>query len=182
MEELNNFGERLKGMRASLGYSLGDVSSLTGVSKTMLSQIERGASIPTLATVWKIANGLKIRFETLLENSSKQYGLNSIRDMEPVKDKDGKVEIYCISPFNPLNGFEMFYGTFKPGGEITSSTHKNCISECFMVIKGEVELTIGSKKYVLGSGQFITFDATENHGYANRSSNDAVLIFIVTYR
>lgn len=182
MEELANFGEKLKNIRKSQGYSLSEVSSLSGVSKTMLSQIERGESIPTLSTLWKIANGLKIRFETLLENAPKQYGVNSISDMEPIKDKDGNVEIYCIAPFNPLNGFEFFYGIFKPGGKISSSSHRNCIAECFMVISGTMELSIGTKRNRLDAGQFLTFDAQETHGYFNCGAETAILLFIVTYR
>ena len=61
MGEQLKIGENLKNIRKSMGLSLDAVSSMTGVSKTMLSQIERSESVPTLATVSKIANGLKIR-------------------------------------------------------------------------------------------------------------------------
>ncbi len=54
--------ENLKTLRANRKLSLDKVAELTGVSKTMLSQIERGESNPTIHTVWKIANGLKISF------------------------------------------------------------------------------------------------------------------------
>ena len=63
MQGIHSLGENLKSTRNRMGLSLDEVSSMTGVSKTMLSQIERSQSVPTLATVWKIANGLKIKFE-----------------------------------------------------------------------------------------------------------------------
>ena len=56
MDEQLKIGENLKNIRKSMGLSLDAVSSMTGVSKTMLSQIERSESVPTLATVSKIAN------------------------------------------------------------------------------------------------------------------------------
>ena len=69
MNDILPIGENLKKIRSSRGLSLDAVSSITGVSKTMLSQIERSESVPTVATVSKIANGLKLRFDDLLENS-----------------------------------------------------------------------------------------------------------------
>ena len=60
MESMNlKIGEKLKSLRTTRTLSLDDVSALTGVSKPMLGQIERGQSIPTVTTLWKIATGLK---------------------------------------------------------------------------------------------------------------------------
>ena len=73
MGEQLKIGENLKNIRKSMGLSLDAVSSMTGVSKTMLSQIERSESVPTLATVSKIANGLKIRFDNLLTSPQSLY-------------------------------------------------------------------------------------------------------------
>ena len=73
MESYLELGERLKEIRGNMGLSLEQVSALTGVSKTMLSQIESSKSIPTIATVFKIANGLKIKVDSLLSGKRKQY-------------------------------------------------------------------------------------------------------------
>lgn len=61
MEELNlKIGDRLKEIRIRRQMSLENVAELTGVSKPMLGQIERGQSTPTINTLWKIATGLKV--------------------------------------------------------------------------------------------------------------------------
>ena len=73
MESYLELGERLKEIRGNMGLSLEQVSALTGVSKTMLSQIESSKSIPTIATVFKISNGLKIKVDSLLCGEKKQY-------------------------------------------------------------------------------------------------------------
>ena len=52
-------GEKLKSIRMARTLSLDDTAVLTGVSKPMLGQIERGQSVPTVTTLWKIATGLK---------------------------------------------------------------------------------------------------------------------------
>ncbi|MEB9453351.1 helix-turn-helix transcriptional regulator, partial [Bacillus cereus] len=69
MEEIQLIlAKNLKSIREKEKLSLEKVSQLTGVSKTMIGQIERGESSPTLTTIWKIANGLKVSFTSLINN------------------------------------------------------------------------------------------------------------------
>lgn len=181
MNDFSALGEKLKSTRNKMGLSLSDVALKTGVSKTMLSQIERSESIPTLATVWKIANGLKIKFETLLDYTSKQYGIKSINNMTPLKDEDENFLIYCIVPFSPISGFECFYGIIKPGAHYPAVDHKNSIKEYLTIFQGELELTVGKAKYNLKAGDSIEFDPTENHIYTNHGEVDTHAHFIVSY-
>lgn len=74
MEEINLIlAKNLKAFRESKKLSLERVAELTGVSKTMIGQIERGGSSPTITTIWKIANGLKISFTSLINNPMTRY-------------------------------------------------------------------------------------------------------------
>ncbi len=57
-------GNKLKNIRNSRNLSLDDVAELTGVSKAMLGQIERGKSNPTVSTLWKISTGLRVSFSS----------------------------------------------------------------------------------------------------------------------
>lgn len=101
MGEQLKIGENLKNIRKSMGLSLDAVSSMTGVSKTMLSQIERSESVPTLATVSKIANGLKIRFDNLLTSPQSLYcDIKYIENISPVVDYDEKS---CFTVFFHLH-------------------------------------------------------------------------------
>lgn len=59
--------ENIKRLRKVRNYSLDQLSSMTGVSKGMLAQIEKGSSSPTITTLWKIANGLQVSFTSLAE-------------------------------------------------------------------------------------------------------------------
>ena len=65
-KKFNLFWQKFKTIREKEKLSLEKVAQLTGVSKTMIGQIERGESSPTLTTIWKIANGLKVSFTSLL--------------------------------------------------------------------------------------------------------------------
>ncbi|HAS89893.1 MAG TPA: XRE family transcriptional regulator [Desulfovibrio sp.] len=181
MNDFSALGEKLKSTRNKMGLSLSEVSSMTGVSKTMLSQIERSISSPTIATVWKIANGLRIKFQTLLENTDRPSEVKNISSMTPLMDDQGQIQIYCICPFSPLSGFEVFYGILKPGCNYSSTYHKNSHTEHLMISQGEIELVVGSNTYQLQAGSFITFDSREYHTYINNGDVDAVAHFIISY-
>ena len=181
MNDFSALGEKLKDTRNKMGLSLSEASSMTGVSKTMLSQIERSESVPTIATVWKIANGLRIKFETLLEYTNKRYDVKSIDNMVPLMDNDEHILLYCMFPFSPISGFECFYGILKPGCNYTTVHHKNSNAEYLMVSQGEIELVIGANTYHIKAGSAISFDSKEDHTYINNGDVDAIAHFIISY-
>ena len=67
METSQIIAENIKRIRTEQGLSLGQLAELSGVSKVILSQIEKGNSNPTVNTMWKIANGLQVPGTQLFE-------------------------------------------------------------------------------------------------------------------
>ena len=67
-DPITEIGKVLKKIRRERALTLDNTAELTGVSKTMLGQIERGVSVPTISVLWKIAKGLQLSFSTLLQN------------------------------------------------------------------------------------------------------------------
>ncbi|MDZ7542587.1 helix-turn-helix domain-containing protein, partial [Clostridium perfringens] len=86
MQEMihQKIGRNLQEIRKSRGLSLDAVSELSGVSKGMLGQIERGESNPTISVLWKIVNGLRISFATLMEESSPTVTVVKMEDTTPL--------------------------------------------------------------------------------------------------
>ncbi|MCQ1059336.1 MULTISPECIES: helix-turn-helix domain-containing protein [Photobacterium] len=181
MGDFSALGEKLKATRNKMGLSLSDMSAKTGVSKTMLSQIERSESMPTIATVWKIANGLKIKLETLLDDSSQLYEVKSIDDKLAIKDDDGRMIIHSIFPFSPISGYEVFYGVFKPGCNYSDDNHTNSTTEQLFVTDGELEMIVGQNTYRITAGCSLSFDSSEKHRYINNGDIDANVLIIVNY-
>ena len=152
MESYLELGERLKEIRGNMGLSLEQVSALTGVSKTMLSQIESSKSIPTIATVFKIANGLKIKVDSLLSGKRKQYyEIITINNLSPVIDNHESV------------------------------THQNAKMEYLTVFQGELELVVENRSYIVKSGEAIEFDATLPHKYINKGETDVIAQALLSY-
>ena len=92
-DEFIGIGDNLKRLRGRMGLSLSEVANMTGVSKTMLSQIERSESTPTISTIWKISNGLNVKFDTLLDTTPTHLcDIRRIADVTPRCDKSGLAE------------------------------------------------------------------------------------------
>ncbi len=95
MEEIQLIlAKNLKTIREKEKLSLEKVSQLTGVSKTMIGQIERGESSPTLTTIWKIANGLKVSFTSLINNPQPDTKVVLRNDVQVLSEDNGRYKVY----------------------------------------------------------------------------------------
>ena len=99
--------DNLRSLRQSLHLSLSEVSERTGVSKSMLGQIERNESSPTISTLWKIATGLQVSFTSLMERP--EQGISIVRESEvtPVINDHGRFRLYPVVPARPGRTFEL---------------------------------------------------------------------------
>ena len=81
----HNVSENLKRIRQSKGMSLDQVAEQTGVSKSMLAQIEKGTANPSIGVLGKITSGLRIEFQRLIDPPRVDYALISPDDLVPTK-------------------------------------------------------------------------------------------------
>lgn len=181
MDEINVFAKNLKEHRLKMGLTLSQASELTSVSSTMLSQIERGESIPTLSVLWRISNGLKIRFETLMTSRDNRYIANNVFEIAPVISDEQDVFIYNIFSFSPETGMEIYYGEFLPGCNYKSIGHLNAKFEYVFVISGSITIRVENHNYLLSAGDYMTFNSTEEHRYINDSNEMAKVHMVVSY-
>src|SRR6056297_2595266 len=100
---------RLKEARKSKGLSLDAVARLSGVSRSMVNQIERGESSPTVATLWNLTQALRVDFPGLLRGESTS-GIDVLRrDGVPVIEGLGKgVAIRILSPAEDVGKTEVY--------------------------------------------------------------------------
>jgi transcriptional regulator with XRE-family HTH domain len=82
-------GERLKEIRNTRQLTLDDVAELTGVSKPMLGQIERGQSLPTINVLWKISTGLKIPLSFFCRQQEAEYTVAGLDKENGITEENG---------------------------------------------------------------------------------------------
>lgn len=182
MESLNaTVAYNLKRLRAERQISLDKLSELTGVSKSMLGQIERGETSPTITTIWKIANGLKVSFTAFLETAESSSQLVDPSEVAPLSEDGGKYSILPYFRANEQRDFEIYSVSIKPGGKLEAEPHFAGTQEYIIIYAGEMTLWVDGSRHALKAGQGFRFDAAVRHGYWNESGDDVIGCMVLHY-
>ena len=164
---VNTIGERLKEIRAKRSLTLDDTAKITGVSKPMLGQIERGQSIPTITTLWKIATGLKVPLSSFLEEQQPEYTVVDIAQEAAVSGDNGRMRAYPLFPYDPIRNVEIFHIEFDAGCKHISEKHNDGVEEYILVRTGTLQLVLNGQEIVIAENQSIRFKADIPHSYNN---------------
>ena len=159
--------ENLKTLRSERNLSLGQLAELSDISKVMLSQIEKGDTNPTINTLWKIANGLKVPYTLLLEQKEHNTSIIKKSDIEAQLNEEGHYRVYCYYTSTPYRNFELFQIELDEGHSYTSVGHSKKSEEYIMVLEGELTLEVNNETYKLTPNDSISFAASNQHVYVN---------------
>ncbi|MCR3761079.1 XRE family transcriptional regulator [Clostridium felsineum] len=170
----------LKRLRKQRNLTLGKLSELSGVSKVMLGQIERGESNPTINTIWKIANGLKIPYTFLIDEPSNEVILVKKENTIKQCSEDMHYRVFCSFSAQSDRNFEIFTVELDANSSYTSDSHGENDKEYILIFDGTLTLETGNEKYTLASGDSIFFDAAKPHTYKNQHSK-MIRMTIINY-
>jgi transcriptional regulator with XRE-family HTH domain len=176
-------GARVKALREAAGLSLRDLSERSGVSAPMLSQVERGETSPTLTVAARIASGLDLRLSQLLrldEGGAVTVVRAGERRRGGNKRRGHSFEVLTSS--QPGQRAELSRHTLAPGGTTGASDdppmHEPGSRETALVEKGSIVLVCDGQRYVLDTGDCVTFDADLPHHFENPNERGADAEFI----
>jgi transcriptional regulator with XRE-family HTH domain len=170
----------LRAARRDRGLSLDAVARISGVSRSMVSQIERGESSPTVATLWNLTQALGVDFAGLLEPRAEPAIKVTRAAAAPVIEGRGTgLRIRILSPAEAVGKHEVYDLTFQPGGALISDPHAAGCREHLTVIEGEVVVRSGEDEDRLGPGDTARYPADRPHAIAVGGSEGARAILIV---
>jgi transcriptional regulator with XRE-family HTH domain len=154
----------LREARKARGLSLDGVAKLSGVSRSMVSQIERGESSPTVATLWNLTQALQVDFAGLLENKP-EPGIVVVRaTAAPVIHGRGVgVQIRILSPAESVGQHEVYELSFQAGGSLESDPHSTGCREHLTVVEGALRVRSGEEDQLLGPGDTARYPADRLH-------------------
>ncbi len=181
MELQNNIAQNVKEIRQSRGLTLEEAAKLTGVSKSMLSQIEKGDVNPTISVIWKIANGYKVSFSMIMEDHNQKSEVIRFSDITPVIEGENGYFNYPIFPFQDGRQFETYMIKISPNGSLDAQPHLIGTEEYITVFSGSVQVSVGEECFELSTGDSIHFKADVNHSYRNSGSDEAMLSMMLYY-
>ena len=177
-----DIGEKLKAIRKEMNLSLDTTARLTGVSKAMLGQIERGESTPTVLTLWKISTGLKVSFSHLIPSSNAESTIVNVDEIEPIEESTDGMFLYNIFPFDPVSEFDYYKIIIEPGGRHESIPHPNVEKEYIVVLDGSLEMTVNDSVFTINKGQAFSFKGNASHCYANPFEQPVLFHNVLKYK
>ena len=181
MSITNMVASNVKHIRERKKLTLNAAAEVTGVSRSMLAQIEKGDVNPTIPVLWKIANGLKISFTSLIENKTDELRVVKSVEITPLIEDNGKYINYPVFPFDAKKLFESYRIIIKPDGILNAQPHLKGAEEFITVFTGDVVISADGESYPLGKGDSIRFRADVPHGYKNNGKENVELNMIIYY-
>jgi transcriptional regulator with XRE-family HTH domain len=177
-------GARVKHLRSARGWSLEALANASGVSRSMLSQIEREQANPTLAVTLRISRAFGIGLSELLEVPGATSAVTVIRANDHTYDyrSDKDCRIRTLSPLNLEKDVEFYEIWLQPGGALRSSPHFEGTREFLTVQRGKVRVESAADVEDLDAGDSASYRADVSHAIINLGKTDAVVFLIVIYR
>ena len=154
----------LREARRARGLSLDAVAKLSGVSRSMVSQIERGESSPTVATLWNLTQALQVDFAGLLEpRAAPAIAITRAAQAPTIAGRGDGVTIRILSPAETVGSHEVYDLTFTATGRLVSAPHAPGCREHLTVIDGALRVTSGEDAEQLSTGDTARYPADRPH-------------------
>lgn len=173
--------QNIKMIREQKKLTLDAAASATGVSRSMLAQIEKGDANPTISILWKIANGYKVSFTSLIEQAPETATVLPSDTIQPIVEDDGKYMNYPAFGFDEQRGFETYRIVIDLGGYLQAEPHLAGTEEYITVFSGSVNIIAADQTFTLGKGDSLRFLADVPHSYRNIGAEEAQLSMLLFY-
>jgi transcriptional regulator with XRE-family HTH domain len=179
-----HLGTRVKSLRNARGWSLEALAAASGVSRSMLSQIEREQANPTLAVTLRIARAFGLNLGELLELPGAASAVTVIRGEDRAYHyrSDQDCRIRTLSPLNLEKDVEFYEVRLQPGGALRSSPHFEGTREFLTLQKGRLRIESATDAEEISKGDSASYRADVPHALVNTGKTEAVIYLIVIYR
>ncbi len=177
-------GATVQRLRTERNLTLDQFSRIAGVSKSMLSEIERDKANPTIAVAWRLANALDIGLDRLLtkgERTLEQISVSGPHETPSLVNPNAKYSLRILGPIELGGRFEWYELVFNVGGALVSRAHEPGTREHLTVQRGTIELTAGDTTRVLKPGDTARYFADQAHAIRNSGRTDASAVLVVVH-
>jgi transcriptional regulator with XRE-family HTH domain len=181
---VKGIGLKIRELRMHQGKKLKEVSQKVGVTASFLSQVERGVAVPSISSLKKISNALGVSITSFFDDQAEKTVGN---DFSPVIKKDARKILhpcpgvtYHLLSKNLRGKIEFLLAIYEVGASTGSEPYTHRGEECALVLKGRLEVQIGSFVYVLKKDDSISFSCEIPHRVRNIGKIPAVSIWCIT--
>ncbi len=179
-----DLGKTIQRLRKAYNLSLGELSEQSGVAKSIISQIERNETNPTLSTVVKLSRALDTTVDEVLRGETQSLFVeHQQKSAVPIlESQDGLCRLAIAGPLNLLDYFQWYDFHAKPKGVLESSPHPTGTIEHLYVVTGELEVTTGGETRVARTGEALRYRADVPHKIVNIGDTPAHAVMMLALR
>jgi transcriptional regulator with XRE-family HTH domain len=158
-------GKTIQRLRKAYNLSLSELSEQSGVAKSIISQIERNETNPTLATIWRLSQALDVSIDRVLATADDEPFLDrSSRGDTPILvSDDGRMRLAIIGWIKTVEWLQWYDVTSEPGGTLESDAHQRGSIECLSVLEGEWEVEVGDEVQRAKAGETLRYRCDRPH-------------------
>ena len=164
-------GQTILRLRTADKMSLGDLSQSSGVAKSMISQIEKNETNPSLATLSRLSQALGTSVEAMVSqggsDDSALVEKTEIQDTPLLKSTDGLCELRIIGSIDTVQWVQWYDFQAQPGGILESSPHPDGSVENLTILQGEVLVEVEDESWIAKAGETLRYRADRPHKITN---------------
>ena len=158
-------GKTIQRLRKAYNLSLSELAEQSGVAKSIISQIERNETNPTLATIWRLSQALDVSIERFLVSSEEEPIIEkaSKGDTPILVSDDGRMRLAIIGWLKTVEWLHWYDVQADPGGTIDSDAHQRGSVENLSVLKGTFEVEVGGLIETVRAGESLRYRCDRQH-------------------
>jgi rhodanese-related sulfurtransferase/transcriptional regulator with XRE-family HTH domain len=175
-------GANMRELRNAKNLTLDQLARLTGLSRTLLGQIELGKTPSSVSVVWKIAQALDVHFSALLATKeSVETTVLRKGEARRLVSPDGRFSSRALYPLAEKPDAEFYELYLAPHSREDAQAHKPGTRENLVVTAGRLQLEFGGQTFELDTGDAIVFIADVPHSYINPGREECWMYLVMTY-
>ena len=162
-------GQTIQRLRKAYNMSLGDLSEQSGVAKSIISQIERNETNPTIGTVLRLSKALDSSIEDVLKSDDGSNFLEHHKGsaIPVLTSQDGKCTLAIVGALQVVDWLQWYDFRAEPGGELVSEPHQPGTVEHLSILEGTLEITVEEETKTASKGETIRYRGDRPHKIVN---------------
>jgi transcriptional regulator with XRE-family HTH domain len=174
-----NIGKKIKNLRESKGYSVREFAKLCELSPSLVSQVERNVSSPSISSLVKMAAVLHFPVGHFFEEQQMENHIVRKSERRKLIYPDSTSTYELATPPESDGEFRILAVTLK--AKEYSSEHKvsHQDKEVCYVMQGTVEIEFETGRFILEAGDTISFNSQDPHRFYNPSESEAQFLLAV---
>ena len=183
-ETAADLGKTIQRLRKAYNLSLGELSEQSGVAKSIISQIERNETNPTLSTVVRLSRALDTTVDEVLRGEQQSLFVEhqSKSGIPSLESQDGLCKLAIIGPLSLVDVFQWYDFHAQLKGVLESSPHPPGTIEHLYIVNGELEVTTGGETKIGKAGEALRYRADVPHKIVNIGQGSAHAVMVLALR